>query len=159
MAGRKRADEDPEDPSPEALLALFEAFVPRYVAYVKRGVAATDLTPMRLNALTQLAEAGPEGLAMGALARALGVTPYAVTKIVDGLERDDLVARSPHPTDRRATLLGLTPRGRAALDEGSLHHRENMARLVGVIDPADRASFARVMRAMIAFVDRRSEGG
>jgi DNA-binding MarR family transcriptional regulator len=39
--------------------------------------------------------------------------PY-VTLIVDGLEERGLVARTPHPEDRRAKVVALTEAGRAA---------------------------------------------
>jgi hypothetical protein len=39
------------------------------------------------------------------------VTPRNVTGLVDALETEGLVARRPHLTDRRATLVGLTQHG------------------------------------------------
>jgi DNA-binding MarR family transcriptional regulator len=39
------------------------------------------------------------------------VTPGNVSYLVDKLENDGLVARSPHPTNRRVVLVTLTPRG------------------------------------------------
>ena len=44
------------------------------------------------------------------------VTPRNMTAMVDQLEQADLVARRPHPADRRATLLELTPAGRQMAD-------------------------------------------
>ena len=38
--------------------------------------------------------------------------PTSVTNAVDRLEREGLVRRSAHPTDRRAILATLTPEGR-----------------------------------------------
>lgn len=47
------------------------------------------------------------------------IHPTTVTVVVDQLERDGLVARKPHPTDRRATLIEITPAGRALTREAS----------------------------------------
>ncbi|HLZ21962.1 MAG TPA: MarR family transcriptional regulator [Ktedonobacterales bacterium] len=59
-----------------------------------------------------------EGLVrMSDLSVALGVTPRNVTTIVDGLEREGLIARTPDPTDRRAILLELTPKGQEHIAE------------------------------------------
>jgi DNA-binding MarR family transcriptional regulator len=58
---------------------------------------------------------------------ALHVSPRTVTDMIDGLEARGLVARGPHPADRRVTLLRLTPEGQrqlaaaAALAEQSHH--------------------------------------
>ena len=45
----------------------------------------------------------------------LHVSPRSVTDMIDGLESRGLVARGPHPADRRVTLLRLTPDGRRQL--------------------------------------------
>src|SRR5258708_27635882 len=45
----------------------------------------------------------------------LHVSPRTVTDMIDGLEGRGLVARGPHPADRRVTLLSLTPDGRGQL--------------------------------------------
>jgi DNA-binding MarR family transcriptional regulator len=42
----------------------------------------------------------------------LQVHPASVTNVVDRLERQGLVRRAPHPSDRRATLAELTDTGR-----------------------------------------------
>jgi DNA-binding MarR family transcriptional regulator len=47
------------------------------------------------------------------LARSLLIHATTATLATDRLESRKLVARSPHPTDRRATLVSLTPAGRA----------------------------------------------
>jgi DNA-binding MarR family transcriptional regulator len=46
------------------------------------------------------------------LSEKLRCTPRNVTDLVDALEAARLVARAPHPRDRRATLVSLTGRGK-----------------------------------------------
>ena len=48
---------------------------------------------------------------MSDLGDELGVTARYVTSLVDGLEKEGLVRRVPHPTDRRATIIESTPKG------------------------------------------------
>ncbi|MGO8958913.1 MAG: MarR family winged helix-turn-helix transcriptional regulator [Streptosporangiaceae bacterium] len=70
---------------------------------------------------------------MREVSETLHVSPRTVTDMIDGLEARGLVARGPHPADRRITLLSLTPDGRrqlaaaAALAEQS--HRASMSGL------------------------------
>src|SRR4051794_41278618 len=52
-------------------------------------------------------------MAMGELATALGIDPPNATVVVDDLEALGLVRRRPHPTDRRAQLVGATRKGKA----------------------------------------------
>ena len=49
------------------------------------------------------------------LADRLQITTASVTELVDRLQRDDLVSRLPHPTDRRKLLVTLTPDGERVL--------------------------------------------
>jgi DNA-binding MarR family transcriptional regulator len=46
------------------------------------------------------------------IARRLGMHATTVTHVTDRLEKRGLVRRRPHPTDRRATLVTTTARGR-----------------------------------------------
>ncbi|WP_175499428.1 MarR family winged helix-turn-helix transcriptional regulator [Cellulomonas marina] len=84
----------------------------------------------------------------GELAAELDVAPRSMTSKVDQAEADGLVARLPDPTDRRATLVELTPAGREVLRR--LSHRrhlgaqERLARL----PEADRAELLRLLRVV-----------
>ncbi|WP_433257755.1 MarR family winged helix-turn-helix transcriptional regulator [Streptosporangium sp. CA-135522] len=72
-----------------------------------RGVSAGALDLLvRLNA-------GDQGISIGELARAAGVSSRNVTGLVDTLERDGLVRRVPDPKDRRSVLAEITPAGQA----------------------------------------------
>jgi DNA-binding MarR family transcriptional regulator len=53
---------------------------------------------------------------MGKLSERLLVHPTSVTSTVDTLERLGLVRRVAHPTDRRATLARITPKGIRAIE-------------------------------------------
>src|SRR3954466_14057876 len=45
------------------------------------------------------------------IVRGLSITVGGASKTVDRLERDGLVARRPHPTDRRSSVIALTRAG------------------------------------------------
>jgi DNA-binding MarR family transcriptional regulator len=53
-----------------------------------------------------------EPMSMSALAERLGIDASYVTTIADQLEERGLIARQPHPTDRRIKSLALTAEGR-----------------------------------------------
>jgi DNA-binding MarR family transcriptional regulator len=105
---------------------------------------ATGMSFSRTRALRRLAR---QPLSMGELARALGMDPPNVTVLVDDLEKQGLVRRKPHPTDRRAKLveptrkgtslarraeeiLGTPPSGLSALSEEDL---EALRRILGPV--------------------------
>jgi DNA-binding MarR family transcriptional regulator len=71
---------------------------------------AVGLSFGRIRAIRRIARAP---MSMGELAANLGIdAPYA-TLVVDELERQGLVERQPHPTDRRIKLVAATAQGAA----------------------------------------------
>lgn len=80
-------------------------------AMMQRGVGEWGLTTARAGVLWTLLDNG--SMTQRALAERRGVTPRNVTGLLDALEMDGLIARGAHPTDRRATLVSLTEKGRS----------------------------------------------
>ncbi len=72
----------------------------------------------------------------------LGVTRPNITKLIDGLERQGLVRRLPHPDDRRMVQAELTAEG-AAVTARALPGR--VARLEGVWEPLDDVELAQLV--------------
>ena len=62
-----------------------------------------------------LRDVGDDGARPGELAAHAGVTRQAITKLVDELERLDLVRRDPDPDDGRGVIVRYTDRGRAGV--------------------------------------------
>jgi len=58
------------------------------------------------------------------LSRYLMVTCGNVTGLTDDLERDGMVAREGSPTDRRAWIVRLTPKGRRGFEAMAREHEE-----------------------------------
>ena len=82
-------------------------------ADMQHGLTERGLTLTRAHVLWVLGEAGE--VTQRALASTLKVTPRNVTALVDALEATGFVRRSAHPADRRAGMVGLTPKGQAAV--------------------------------------------
>jgi DNA-binding MarR family transcriptional regulator len=94
-----------------------------------RGVAAVGLTLPRVHLLWVVHHSGPS--TQRTLADALRVTPRNVTGLVDALAADGFVARSAHPSDRRATLVSLTAHGADVMATMAREHEALAARLFG----------------------------
>lgn len=77
------------------------------------------LTFARFELLQLLAFSRTGALPLAAIGRRLQVHPTSVTSAIDRLERDGLVAREPHPSDRRSRLARLTEDGRAVAKEAT----------------------------------------
>jgi DNA-binding MarR family transcriptional regulator len=112
---------------------------------MERGLVERGLTRARAELLWRLGRAGP--MTQRDLSRALACTPRNVTGLVDGLESAGLIARRPHPTDRRATLVTLTERGGRAAARMQDDYRELAMRLFADLDPT-------ALQRFVADVDR-----
>ncbi|MEU9509250.1 MarR family winged helix-turn-helix transcriptional regulator [Micromonospora sp. SD12] len=96
----------PVTASSEAEAVLFD-LVDVYDRAYEAAAAELSLSPAQACVLGRL----DERRGMGALAEELGCDASNITQIVVRLEALGLVAREPDPRDRRARLVGRTPRG------------------------------------------------
>jgi DNA-binding MarR family transcriptional regulator len=69
--------------------------------------ASDAMTPSQMAVLATLLRTGP--MSPGELAEAERVQPPSMTRILHSLLAQDLVARTPHPSDRRQVLYTVTP--------------------------------------------------
>ncbi|MGW1518555.1 MarR family winged helix-turn-helix transcriptional regulator [Streptomyces sp. NPDC002287] len=91
------------------------------------------------------------------LAADLDVSRATVTGLVDGLERDGLVARRASVEDGRGAVVVLTARGAQRLREMAPEHFGRLEEMVGGLSVEERAVFldllARVVRGSSALTD------
>ncbi|HMA46028.1 MAG TPA: MarR family transcriptional regulator [Frankiaceae bacterium] len=90
--------------------------------------AAHELPLASYDVLVQLAEAPERRLRMSDLADAVLLSRSGLTRLVDRLEREGLVARQSCPSDARGTLAALTPAGLARLRRAAGTHLRGVAR-------------------------------
>ena len=91
----------------------------------------------RFDLLAQL-ERHPTGLTMGELSQRLMVTGGNVTGITDQLEGEGLVLRTPHPGDRRAYAVRLTPAGRRQFRRMATTHEQWIVELLSAWSDSDK---------------------
>lgn len=82
---------------------------------------------------------------MSDLAEALGVTARNITTIVDGLEHEGLIARTPDPTDRRAILVELTPKGQECVAGVHVMQHAIAERFFAPLNIEERAELLRLL--------------
>lgn len=80
------------------------------------GAGGRGLSAGALDVLARLSTATDQGLSIGELARAAGVSSRNVTGLVDTLERDGLAHRVQDQHDRRSVRARIAPAGRDWLD-------------------------------------------
>jgi DNA-binding MarR family transcriptional regulator len=96
----------------ERIAGRLFSLAPRLVEILDRGAREYGMSYARGRVVAALHASGP--VLMRALSEAVGVTPRTITGLVDALEADGWVERRAHPSDRRATIVAITPAGQAA---------------------------------------------
>lgn len=104
------------------------------------------LSPPRLSALSAVVFAGP--ITVGELAAAEHVRSPTMTRIVDGLVRDGLVLREPHPDDGRSVHVRATETGKLVLTRGRARRLEELGSRLAGLDPDDIRTLARAAELM-----------
>lgn len=81
----------------------------------RERLAPLGLEPREFALLRAIGDGG--GASQHAISEQLGIPASRMVALIDALEGRGLVERRPHPGDRRARALHLTPRGRSLLLE------------------------------------------
>ena len=92
-------------------------------------------------------------LPVAQIARNMGLTRQAVQRVANDLASENFVAFAPNPDHQRAKLVGLSDKGRAALDEVSRRQTAWANRIAAALDAADLAAAATAVRTLRAALD------
>jgi DNA-binding MarR family transcriptional regulator len=114
---------------------------------VQRRLAPRGATLARFDVLAAL-ERHRDGMTMGALSRALLVSNGNVTQLVQKLAKDGLVRIAPSRTDRRASIVRLTPQGRAEFAGLAAAHHDWIDALLAGMDAGEREILYQALGAL-----------
>lgn len=117
-----------------------------------RSLARDGLTVSRAGVVWTLRQRGPS--TQRVLADALGVSARTVTGLVDGLVDTGFVTRQPHPTDRRAILVTLTPHGERIAERLDRDQGELAGQLFGDMPPRRFAAFTAGLDDVVTTLHR-----
>ena len=125
MPGKRSFEKDPLQ-LPDDELAAWEGLL-RVHAAVNRKLHAelehvAGLSGSAYDVMIQLAWAPGRRMRMSELADAIVFSPSGLTRLVERLEREGLVARIKSADDGRGAYATLTPRGRQRLRRATVNH-------------------------------------
>ncbi len=112
MATRPSADTEVTEFAGQLFFRLWRASHTR----VADAFESIGLTPALFALLNVLG--ARDGAIQQELGSAMGVDPSTMVSLIDDLESAGLARRRPHPTDRRARAVAITPKGRRVLEQG-----------------------------------------
>ncbi|MDE3080192.1 MAG: MarR family transcriptional regulator [Paracoccaceae bacterium] len=87
-----------------------------------------------------------EGISMTDLSRMLLVSNGNATAVVDRLEKDGLVRRTPKPGDRRTIHVALTDEGLRQFDRIAAEHETEVNRIFANLTDADLDALTDILR-------------
>ena len=91
-----------------------------------------------------------EGQIQQQIGSAMGIDPSTMVSLVDQLERAGLAKRRPHPQDRRAREVLITPKGRLTLDRARELAEEVEGDVLRGLSPAEGRQLVRLLRKALA---------
>lgn len=137
----------------DKLLMIVELFQ-RDMAQAFKG---TPLTQARVGVLWILQTRGPS--TQQAIAEALRVSAHNISMLVDVLEAKGYVRRMPHPSDRRAVMVELTPLAVEVMTKMERDHAELSEALLAAVPAADVPALERGIDAIVARLSELVERG
>jgi DNA-binding MarR family transcriptional regulator len=139
---------------PKELVGALAQFAHAYLRWIDAN-ADHGLTFLRLRLIDRLNEEGPA--MMRTLADELRLTPRHMTALVDALEDENLVARRPHPTDRRATVVELTASGSEAANAVLAPSMNAIAGLFDELTAEEMAELETLVGKLLAALRQRGQ--
>ena len=89
-----------------------------------------------------------DGVTMSELSRMLLVSNGNATTVVDRLEQDGLVRRTPSETDRRTVFVALTAAGLARFETLAAGHEAEVSQLFASLSEADLEALTDILKRM-----------
>jgi len=119
--------------APESALLAWRHFLRTHCAITRQLdadlAASHGLTINDYDVLVQLRDAPQQRLRMSELADHVLLTRSGMTRLIDGLVRDELVQRASCPSDARVSYAQITQRGLETLDTARRTHLDGITRL------------------------------
>lgn len=132
----------------ERLSDLLLEFYEKLSAWEQAVVRDNAITLPQMHTLEILGQQ-ENPLRMKELAAKMGITTGTLTVNVDRLEKQGLVARIPHETDRRSILITLTESGQALHEEHHGHHLHLTRELQAALSPEETRHLQNILTKLI----------
>jgi DNA-binding MarR family transcriptional regulator len=153
LAGWSKARPD-LDFSPVAVVARLSRLSRAIDAELEATFAEHGLNAAEFYALVTLRRLDqPDGVSQRRLMRELNLSSGTVSTRVEGLVERGLVTRAVDPSDRRNSLVALTPAGLALFERVTPAHVNTENRLLAGLDPGQRDQLVELLRTLLVSLE------
>ena len=102
---------------------------------IERALSSFGLSAVKMNALLMIKHVGKDkGLSQVDICRRMIVSAGNITRLIDRLEREKLVGRVAHGTDRRVNLIKITKKGSDILSKVWPTYKKKVNEIVSLPD-------------------------
>jgi len=122
---------------------------------IAAALESIGLTPALFGLLNILG--AREGAMQQELGSAMGVDPSTMVSLIDELESAGLAKRRPHPTDRRARAVAVTPKGRRVLERARKMAMQVEDEVLRGLTAAERRELLTLLRRALDSAPPQSE--
>jgi DNA-binding MarR family transcriptional regulator len=112
------------------------------------ALQAIDMTPALFGVLNFLG--AREGAIQQEIGGAMGIDPSTMVSLIDHLEKQGLAKRRPHPSDRRAREVSITPKGRRLLERCRKTALEVEDEVLQGLTAAERRQLLKLLRRALS---------
>ena len=91
-----------------------------------------------------------EGAIQQEIGAAMGIDPSTMVSLIDQLESAGLAKRRPHPTDRRARAIAITPKGRRLLERARRMANQVDDEVLQGLSAAERRELLKLLRRALS---------
>jgi len=126
----------------------------RYMAGMQSRLRKQGLTIGSYGVLACLRRQGePYAMSPTAIFQALSLSSGGVSNLLERMEKDRLVKRSPDPNDRRGVLVKLTTRGQVIADEAAALEAEAEEAFIADVSDAELNTVNGILRRVLTDMD------
>jgi len=119
--------------------------------------AGSGFTPTEISVLETVAKRGP--MRLSDVAEAEGMNPTMLSRIARKLEVPALIRRQPHPFDKRAALLEVTPAGRRLFERIRSERTDQLSVELEALGPEERGALLAALPALERLADQLKRRG
>lgn len=122
----------------------------RYMAVMQSRLRKQGLTLGSYGVLACLRRQGePYAMSPTAIFKALSLSSGGVSNLLEKMEKDRLVKRSPDPNDRRGVLVKLTNRGKVIADEAAALESAAEENFISDVSDAELSALNMMLRRIL----------
>src|SRR5215208_2590935 len=112
------------------------------------ALQSIDMTPALFGVLNFLG--ARKGAIQQEIGAAMGIDPSTMVSLIDQLEKEGLAKRRPHPSDRRAREVSVTPKGRRLLERSRKMALEAQDEVLRGLTIAERRQLRKLLRRALS---------